>query len=50
MKKDPEFVKNGIPMGITNENVCAKFNISRDVQDQFAAESYQKAEKGTKRR
>ncbi|KAL6450733.1 3-ketoacyl-CoA thiolase B [Candida maltosa Xu316] len=37
----PEFVKNGIPMGITNEN----FNIARDVQDEFAAESYQKAEK-----
>ncbi|KAL1572475.1 3-ketoacyl-CoA thiolase [Candida albicans] len=47
-EKDPEFVKNGIPMGITNENVCAKFNISRDVQDQFAAESYQKAEKAQK--
>ncbi|CAI5758375.1 unnamed protein product [Candida verbasci] len=44
-ENDPEFQKNGIPMGITNENVCAKFNIARDVQDEFAAKSYQKAEK-----
>ncbi|KAK0523417.1 3-ketoacyl-CoA thiolase with broad chain length specificity [Tilletia horrida] len=31
------------PMGITSENVAAEYNITRDVQDQFAAESYQKA-------
>ncbi|RCK67112.1 3-ketoacyl-CoA thiolase B, peroxisomal [Candida viswanathii] len=46
--ENPEFIKNGIPMGITNENVCAKFNVARDAQDQFAAESYQKAEKAQK--
>lgn len=32
-----------IPMGITNENVAEKFNISRETQDAFSAESYQKA-------
>ncbi|KAL9933703.1 hypothetical protein V8E36_007361 [Tilletia maclaganii] len=31
------------PMGITSENVAADYNISRDAQDTFAAESYQKA-------
>ncbi|CAK9437860.1 uncharacterized protein LODBEIA_P22380 [Lodderomyces beijingensis] len=46
--KDPEFLKTQIPMGITNENVCEKFNIARDVQDEFAASSYNKAEKAQK--
>ncbi|KAG9318953.1 acetyl-CoA acetyl transferase [Chiua virens] len=32
-----------IPMGITSENVAAEFGISRERQDQFAAESFQKA-------
>ncbi|RLV93830.1 hypothetical protein JA1_002198 [Spathaspora sp. JA1] len=41
----PEFVKNGTSMGITNENISAQFKISRDYQDEFAAQSYQKAEK-----
>ncbi|KAK6197849.1 peroxysomal 3-ketoacyl-CoA thiolase A [Scheffersomyces amazonensis] len=43
-QEDPAFEKCMIPMGITNENVAAKFNVSRKVQDEFAAESYQKAE------
>jgi acetyl-CoA acyltransferase 1 len=32
-----------IPMGITSENVAAAFGISREAQDKFSAESYQKA-------
>ncbi|EMG45206.1 3-ketoacyl-CoA thiolase B [Candida maltosa Xu316] len=42
---DPEMQKCLIPMGITNENVANKFNISREKQDEFAAKSYQKAAK-----
>ena len=34
-----------IPMGITSENVAADFKISRDIQDDFAAKSFQKAAK-----
>ena len=32
-----------IPMGITSENVAADYGISRQVQDEFAAKSFQKA-------
>lgn len=32
-----------IPMGITSENVAEQYKISREVQDQFAANSYAKA-------
>lgn len=32
-----------IPMGITSENVAADYSISREVQDQFSASSFQKA-------
>ncbi|OSD00140.1 thiolase [Trametes coccinea BRFM310] len=32
-----------LPMGITSENVAADYNISRQVQDEFAAKSFQKA-------
>ncbi|WFD33051.1 acetyl-CoA C-acyltransferase [Malassezia sp. CBS 17886] len=32
-----------MPMGITSENVAKQFNISRDRQDAFAAESYRRA-------
>jgi len=32
-----------IPMGITSENVATDFGISRETQDKFAAESFQKA-------
>lgn len=32
-----------VPMGITSENVAADFSISREVQDKFAASSFQKA-------
>lgn len=34
-----------IPMGITSENVAEKYGISRQVQDKFAANSFNKAEK-----
>lgn len=45
MADDPAMVKCLIPMGITNENVALRFNISRADQDEFAAASYAKAEK-----
>lgn len=32
-----------IPMGITSENVASEFGISREKQDEFAAQSFQKA-------
>ncbi|KAF9529601.1 acetyl-CoA acetyl transferase [Crepidotus variabilis] len=32
-----------LPMGITSENVAKDYNISRKVQDEFAAKSFQKA-------
>ncbi|KAJ7070343.1 acetyl-CoA acetyl transferase [Mycena belliarum] len=37
-----------IPMGITSENVAADYGISREVQDAFAAHSFQKAAKAQK--
>ena len=37
-----------IPMGITSENVAADFRISRDEQDAFAAESFNRAAKAQK--
>lgn len=32
-----------VPMGITSENVAKQYNVSREAQDEFAANSYQKA-------
>ncbi|GAA6041197.1 hypothetical protein JCM8097_008338 [Rhodosporidiobolus ruineniae] len=32
-----------LPMGITSENVAATYKVSRDAQDAFAAESFQRA-------
>ena len=32
-----------VPMGITSENVAAQYKITREVQDAFAAKSFQKA-------
>lgn len=37
-----------IPMGITSENVAADYGISRQVQDDFAAKSFQKAAQAQK--
>ncbi|KAI5968451.1 hypothetical protein KGF57_000145 [Candida theae] len=48
MEDNEEVQKCQIPMGITNENVCSKFGISREEQDRFAASSFNKAEKAQK--
>lgn len=40
---NPEAADCLIPMGITSENVAKQYNISRDVQDTFAANSFGKA-------
>ncbi|CCE80521.1 Piso0_003640 [Millerozyma farinosa CBS 7064] len=45
LQENPEMAKCLIPMGITNENVASKYNISRTAQDEFAARSYNKAER-----
>lgn len=45
LKQDKDAKKCMIPMGITNENVAKQYHISREIQDKFAAESHQKAEK-----
>lgn len=45
LMEDEQMNKCLIPMGITNENVAEKFSIPRKDQDEFAAASYQKAEK-----
>jgi len=37
-----------IPMGITSENVSEQFGVTREEQDKFSEESYQKAEKAQK--
>ncbi|KAF1992271.1 thiolase [Aulographum hederae CBS 113979] len=37
-----------MPMGQTSENVGKDFNITREMQDRYAAESYQRAEKAQK--
>ncbi|KAI8974569.1 thiolase [Trametes punicea] len=37
-----------LPMGITSENVAADFHVSRQVQDEFAAKSFQKAAQAQK--
>ncbi|KXL47619.1 hypothetical protein M433DRAFT_63945 [Acidomyces richmondensis BFW] len=36
------------PMGQTSENVASDFNITREMQDRFAAESYRRAEEAQK--
>ncbi|OBT81455.1 hypothetical protein VE02_09928 [Pseudogymnoascus sp. 03VT05] len=40
--------QNQMSMGYTSEEVAGQFNVSRQAMDQFAAESYQKAEKAQK--
>lgn len=37
-----------VPMGITSENVAKEYNVSREDQDRFAAESYRRAEAAQK--
>lgn len=47
---DPHLVNNDcvkkcmLPMGITNENIAKQFGVSRREQDEFAAESYKRAQ------
>jgi acetyl-CoA acyltransferase 1 len=38
-----------VPMGITSENVAAKYGITREVQDEFAVESQRKAAEAQRR-
>lgn len=40
---NPEAADCLVPMGITSENVAKQYNVSRDVQDTFAANSFGKA-------
>lgn len=40
--------QNKQPMGQTSENVAGQFDISREMMDQFAAKSFQKAEQAQK--
>lgn len=40
---------NDFHMGISNELVCEKWNVSREEQDQFALESYEKANSATQK-
>ena len=44
----PSASQNSQPMGQTSENVAAQFNISRKQHDEFAAKSFQKAERAQK--
>ncbi|KAK3176577.1 hypothetical protein OEA41_007900 [Lepraria neglecta] len=46
--KDPNANDCNQPMGQTSENVGKDFDISREAQDRFAAESYQRAERAQK--
>lgn len=48
IKKNQEAADCMQPMGQTSENVGKDFNISREWQDRFAAESYQRAERAQK--
>ncbi len=32
-----------LPMGVTSENVAAKYNVTRKTQDEFAVKSHRKA-------
>ena len=44
----PIAAQNQMPMGYTAEEVAGQFSVSRQAMDQFAAESYQKAERAQK--
>jgi len=45
---DPQINNILMPMGITNENICQKYNISRKEQDIFSYNSHLKANKAKK--
>lgn len=44
LKTNPMAQKCLIPMGFTNENIVKQWGVDREIQDKFAAESYQKAQ------
>ena len=46
---DEEIQKLLLPMGVTNENICEKFNISRKEQDEFSYYSHLKASNAQKK-
>lgn len=46
--KNQEAKDCSMPMGWTSENVGKDFNISRELQDRYAAESYNRAERAQK--
>lgn len=46
---DPQINNILMPMGITNENICQKYNISRKEQDIFSYNSHLKANKAKKK-
>lgn len=41
--KHPQAQSCMLPMGVTSENVAAKFNVTRKTQDEFAIQSHKKA-------
>lgn len=45
---NPEAADCLLPMGITSENVAKQYNVSRDTQDTFAANSFAKAAEAQK--
>lgn len=47
VKMNMESLNCLIPMGITSENVAAKYNVSRQEQDAFAVVSHQRAHEAT---
>lgn len=48
LEATPEVADCLIPMGITSENVAAQYHITRQTQDQFAAESFRRAAEAQK--
>ena len=45
--ENPQTQNCMIPMGITSENVAEKYGITREMQDQLAVESHEKAVRAT---
>lgn len=48
LESHPEAANCKVPMGVLSENMAKDLNISRQSQDEFAAGSYQKAQKAQK--
>lgn len=47
-QENEEAADCSLPMGITSENVAKEYNVTREDQDRFAAESYRRAEAAQK--